>query len=242
MAGECAKSRARRGVCGDDGVATTCKRAGSERGLMTALSPRSGRGGSTTCSAQAGALVGGADGHQTRLRRSCWRSSRCCSEPSSAIAGARGCTWPSSWHWSAGWCWPGSLRGDEQRRPFPGTLPPTAPMPRCSASSRSPRSRPFPRSRSRRRPSSRQTVLRPVAGAGSWRTRTSGSWGSRRKDLAGQVKLLSGRMPDQSNPTEVLASYTMQRDLGIRLGSHIRIRFASEKQRNDDPERRQRHP
>ncbi|HXN61876.1 MAG TPA: hypothetical protein VN886_15625, partial [Acidimicrobiales bacterium] len=53
------------------------------------------------------------------------------------------------------------------------------------------------------------------------------------QDLAGHVKLLSGRMPDQSNPLEVLASYTMQRDLGIQLGSHIRIRFASGSQRNE---------
>jgi hypothetical protein len=53
------------------------------------------------------------------------------------------------------------------------------------------------------------------------------------QDVAGQVKLLSGRMPDQSNPAEVLASFTMQRDLGIRLGSHIRIRFASARQRNE---------
>ena len=53
------------------------------------------------------------------------------------------------------------------------------------------------------------------------------------QDLAGHVKLLSGRMPDQSNPSEVLASYTMQRDLGIHLGSHIRIRFASVRQRNE---------
>jgi ABC-type lipoprotein release transport system permease subunit len=52
------------------------------------------------------------------------------------------------------------------------------------------------------------------------------------KEIAGEVKLLSGRMPDQSKPAEVLASYTMQRDLGIRLGSHVRIRFASAKQRN----------
>jgi hypothetical protein len=51
------------------------------------------------------------------------------------------------------------------------------------------------------------------------------------RDLAGQVKLLSGRMPDQSDPVEVLASYTMQRDLGVHLGSHIRVRFASDKQR-----------
>ena len=53
------------------------------------------------------------------------------------------------------------------------------------------------------------------------------------QDLARQVKLLSGRMPDQSNSVEVLASYTMQRDLGIHLGSHVRIRFASERQQND---------
>lgn len=53
------------------------------------------------------------------------------------------------------------------------------------------------------------------------------------QDLVGQVKLLSGRMPDQSKPVEVLASYTMQRDLGIHLGSHIRIRFASVGQRNE---------
>ncbi len=52
------------------------------------------------------------------------------------------------------------------------------------------------------------------------------------QDLASHVKLLSGRMPDQSNPAEVLASYTMQRDLGIHLGSHIHIRFASAGQRN----------
>ena len=53
------------------------------------------------------------------------------------------------------------------------------------------------------------------------------------QDLARQVKLLSGRMPNQSNPAEVLASYTMQRDLGIHFGSHIRIRFASQQQRNE---------
>jgi len=53
------------------------------------------------------------------------------------------------------------------------------------------------------------------------------------QNLAGQVKLLSGRMPDQSNPSEVLVSYTMERDLGVHLGSHIRIRFASARQRNE---------
>ena len=53
------------------------------------------------------------------------------------------------------------------------------------------------------------------------------------QDLASHVKLLSGRMPDESRPLEVLASYTMQRDLGIHLGSHIRIRFASKRQRTE---------
>jgi hypothetical protein len=37
------------------------------------------------------------------------------------------------------------------------------------------------------------------------------------------VKLLSGRMPDQSNPDEVLASYTLARDNGARIGSVIQV-------------------
>ncbi len=49
--------------------------------------------------------------------------------------------------------------------------------------------------------------------------------------LARHVKLVSGRMPDRANPHEVLASYTMQRDFGIHLGSTVRIRFASPAQR-----------
>ena len=36
-------------------------------------------------------------------------------------------------------------------------------------------------------------------------------------------KLLSGRMPDQSNPDEVLASYTLARDNGVHIGSLIRL-------------------
>jgi ABC-type lipoprotein release transport system permease subunit len=39
--------------------------------------------------------------------------------------------------------------------------------------------------------------------------------------LARMVKLLSGRMPDQSRPDEVLASYTLARDNGVRVGSVI---------------------
>ena len=42
-------------------------------------------------------------------------------------------------------------------------------------------------------------------------------------DLGRMVKLLSGRMPDQSNPDEVLASYTLARDYGVRVGSVIQV-------------------
>ena len=42
-------------------------------------------------------------------------------------------------------------------------------------------------------------------------------------DLGRMVKLLSGRMPDQSNPDEVLASYTLARDNGVRIGSVIQV-------------------
>jgi hypothetical protein len=37
------------------------------------------------------------------------------------------------------------------------------------------------------------------------------------------VKLLSGRMPDQANPGETLASYTLGRDNGVRIGSVIQV-------------------
>jgi hypothetical protein len=37
------------------------------------------------------------------------------------------------------------------------------------------------------------------------------------------VKLLAGRMPDQSDPREALASYTLARDKGVRLGSVIQV-------------------
>ena len=40
------------------------------------------------------------------------------------------------------------------------------------------------------------------------------------------VKLVSGRMPDQSSPREVLASFTMQRDYGISPGTVIRFQMA----------------
>ena len=41
--------------------------------------------------------------------------------------------------------------------------------------------------------------------------------------LTRTIKLLWGRMPDQSNPDEVLASYTLARDNGARTGSVIQV-------------------
>ena len=41
--------------------------------------------------------------------------------------------------------------------------------------------------------------------------------------LSRVVKLLSGRMPDQSNPDEVLASYSLASDNGVHIGSVIRV-------------------
>jgi ABC-type lipoprotein release transport system permease subunit len=42
-------------------------------------------------------------------------------------------------------------------------------------------------------------------------------------DLPRMVQVLSGRMPDQSDPHEVLASYTLARDNGVRLGTVIHV-------------------
>jgi hypothetical protein len=44
------------------------------------------------------------------------------------------------------------------------------------------------------------------------------------------VALLSGRMPDQSNPHEVLASFTLARDNGVRIGTVLRVPLGSEAQ------------
>ena len=41
--------------------------------------------------------------------------------------------------------------------------------------------------------------------------------------LPRMVQLLSGRMPDQASPHEVLASYTLARDNGVRLGTVIKV-------------------
>ena len=49
--------------------------------------------------------------------------------------------------------------------------------------------------------------------------------------LSRMVKLASGRMPDQSNPGETLASFTLQRDYGAGPGTVIRLRLAAASQR-----------
>jgi FtsX-like permease family len=49
-------------------------------------------------------------------------------------------------------------------------------------------------------------------------------------DLSRMVKLVAGRMPDQSDPHEMLASYTMQRDYGIGPGTVIRLPMAGANQ------------
>jgi hypothetical protein len=41
------------------------------------------------------------------------------------------------------------------------------------------------------------------------------------------VSLLSGRMPDQSDPHEVLASFTLARDNGVRIGTVLRVPLGS---------------
>jgi ABC-type lipoprotein release transport system permease subunit len=48
--------------------------------------------------------------------------------------------------------------------------------------------------------------------------------------LPRMVKLLSGRMPDQSRPDEVLASYTFSQDYGARLGSVVQVLLPTPKQ------------
>jgi hypothetical protein len=51
------------------------------------------------------------------------------------------------------------------------------------------------------------------------------------QDLPQMVKLVSGRMPDQSDPDEVLASFTLQRDAGVHVGTVIHVGLASPTQR-----------
>jgi ABC-type lipoprotein release transport system permease subunit len=47
------------------------------------------------------------------------------------------------------------------------------------------------------------------------------------RQLPRMVMLLSGRMPGQSDPSEVLASFTLARDNGVRIGSVIRAQLGS---------------
>ena len=47
-------------------------------------------------------------------------------------------------------------------------------------------------------------------------------------------RLVSGRMPDPSNPNEVLASFTLKKDVGLRLGSVVRVPFYTAAQAEAD--------
>ena len=42
-------------------------------------------------------------------------------------------------------------------------------------------------------------------------------------DLPRMVKLVAGRMPSQNSPDEVLASFRMQQDIGVGVGTVIRV-------------------
>jgi hypothetical protein len=53
------------------------------------------------------------------------------------------------------------------------------------------------------------------------------------RDMSRMVKLESGRMPDPSSPDQVLASFTLQQDYGVRLGTVIRVPFAARSQYRD---------
>jgi ABC-type antimicrobial peptide transport system permease subunit len=63
------------------------------------------------------------------------------------------------------------------------------------------------------------------------------------KQLSHMVKLESGRIPDQSDPDQVLASFTLEQDDGVHVGTVIRVPFAAPSQRsavlnNDNPDLR----
>ena len=55
------------------------------------------------------------------------------------------------------------------------------------------------------------------------------------RELPRMVALLSGRLPDQSNPNEVLASFTLAQDNGVRIGSVIQAQVASLAQLSGGP-------
>jgi hypothetical protein len=56
--------------------------------------------------------------------------------------------------------------------------------------------------------------------------------------LARMVSLLSGRMPRQSAPDEVLASFSLARDNGVRIGSVLRPQLVTPAQFRGDPHAR----
>ena len=51
-------------------------------------------------------------------------------------------------------------------------------------------------------------------------------------DLPRAAKLVAGRMPDQSDPHQVLASFTLAQDAGVHIGTVIRVPFYSPSQRS----------
>jgi ABC-type lipoprotein release transport system permease subunit len=53
------------------------------------------------------------------------------------------------------------------------------------------------------------------------------------KSLSHFVKLIAGKMPDQSDPHQVLASYNLQQDEGVHVGSILRVPMASRSQRKE---------
>jgi ABC-type lipoprotein release transport system permease subunit len=53
------------------------------------------------------------------------------------------------------------------------------------------------------------------------------------KDLPRVVKLVAGRLPDQADPDQVLASYTLERDNGVHVGTVLRLRLYSTSQLGD---------
>jgi hypothetical protein len=55
------------------------------------------------------------------------------------------------------------------------------------------------------------------------------------RQLPRMMTLLSGRMPDQSDPGEVLASFTLAQENGVRIGSVIRVQLGSPAQLRGGP-------
>ena len=55
------------------------------------------------------------------------------------------------------------------------------------------------------------------------------------RQLPRMVALLSGRMPDQSDPGEVLASFTLAKDNGLRIGSVTRVQLVTPAQLRGGP-------